>query len=168
MRVEDDKAKGPTTVIFFRREGVPAEILEKAAEVRRLLKLPDGQERFTLAYSPVRGTEGELAVNSRSMIQIMGAFASYAEVPAAHVQEQRALPGAGISPNERGGSTVSIRSSKEKPADAFAAVQYREHWFWIDDRDWRTKRAFTAIMFLFTLAEGGATDKLPLITIPAQ
>jgi hypothetical protein len=39
---------------------------------------------------------------------------------------------------------------------------------WVDDRDWRTKRAFTAIMFLFTMADVGSDDKLPLITIPAQ
>ena len=53
-------------------------------------------------------------------------------------------------------------------ADAFAAVHYRNHWFWVDDRDWRTKRALTAVMFLFTMAETGADEKLPLITIPAQ
>jgi hypothetical protein len=63
---------------------------------------------------------------------------------------------------------VQLHSSKEKPADAFAAVHYRDHWFWVDDRDWRTKRALTAVMFFFTLAESGSTEKLPLITIPAQ
>ncbi len=40
--------------------------------------------------------------------------------------------------------------------------------FWIDDRDWRSKRALTAIMFFLTLADTGSNDKLPLITIPAQ
>ena len=39
---------------------------------------------------------------------------------------------------------------------------------WVDDRDWRTKRALTAVMFFFTLAETGSPEKLPLITIPAQ
>ena len=29
-------------------------------------------------------------------------------------------------------------------------------------------RAFTAIMFLFTMAENADDEKLPLITIPAQ
>ena len=32
---------------------------------------------------------------------------------------------------------VKIKCSKDKPADAFAAVHYRNHWFWVDDRDWR-------------------------------
>ena len=63
---------------------------------------------------------------------------------------------------------MRVHSSKEKPADAFAAVHYRHHWFWVDDRDWRTKRALTAVMFFFTLAETGENAKLPLVTIPAQ
>jgi hypothetical protein len=38
----------------------------------------------------------------------------------------------------------------------------------VDDGDWRAKRALTAIMYFFTLAEGTAPEKLPLVTIPAQ
>jgi hypothetical protein len=63
---------------------------------------------------------------------------------------------------------VRIHSGREKPADAFVAVQYRKHWFWIDNCDWQTKRALMAIIFFFTLAETGGSEKLPLITIPAQ
>ena len=168
MRVEEDKAKGSTGVVFFRRDNQPPEIVEKAAEIRRLLKLPAAGQKFTLVYSPVPGAEGELAVNSRSMLQIMATFASFIDVPAEDLKEQRATPGSGNSATEDARRAVSIHSSKEKPADAYAAVRYRNHWFWIDDRDLRSKRALTAVMFFFTLAETGGNDKLPLITIPAQ
>ena len=57
---------------------------------------------------------------------------------------------------------------RERPADAYAAVFYRGYWFWIDDGDWQTKRALSAVMFFFTLGETGGTDKLPQVTIPAQ
>jgi hypothetical protein len=70
MRVEEDKAKNATAVVFFRRDDVAPEIVEKAVEIRRLLKLPAEQQKFALSYSPVRGAENELAVNSRSMLQI--------------------------------------------------------------------------------------------------
>ena len=63
---------------------------------------------------------------------------------------------------------VRIHSGKDRPAGAYVAVAYRDHWFWIDDSDWSTKRALTAVMFFFTLAETGSPEKLPLITIPAQ
>lgn len=168
MRVEEDKVKGSTGVMFFRRDDLPADIAEKAAEVRRLLKLPADQQKFALTYSPVRGAENELAVNSRSMLQIMGAFSTYLDVPEAHLKERRASPGFENNTAESGKQKVRIHSGLDKPADAFAAVHYRDYWFWIDDGDWQTKRALTAVMFFFTLAETGGNEKLPLITIPAQ
>jgi len=167
MRVEEN-AKSQTAVLFFRRDDVPADIVEKAAEVRRLLKLPSDGQKFTLSYSPVRGAENELAVNSRSMLQIMGAFASYMDVPEPHLKNHYAVPSfENVAPESRQ-DRVHIHSGKDKPADAFASVQYHGYWFWIDDGDLQTKRALTAVMFFFTLSETGSIERLPLITIPAQ
>ena len=168
MRVEEDKSKGSTAVLFFRRDDVPVEIAEKAAEIRRLLRLPPDQQRFNLVYSPARGGENELAVNSRSMLQIMGAFASYLDVPEEHLKDHSAVPAFEHTSPEARQEFVRIHSGKDKPESSFAAVNYRGHWFWIDDGDLRTKRALTAVMFFFTLSETGGNERLPLITIPAQ
>jgi hypothetical protein len=168
MRVEENKGKGSTGVVLFRSEDVPPEILQKGAEIRRLLKMPAEGQKFALTYSPGRGAEDELAVNSRSMLQIMAAFASYVDVPEAHVKERSALPAPDIAAAEASGQKIRIYSGKEKPAAAFAAVRYRNYWFWIDDSDWRTKRALAAVMFFFTLTDTNSQEKLPLITIPAQ
>jgi hypothetical protein len=168
MRVEEDKAKGSAAVLFFRREDVPGDTLEKTAEIRRLLKLPAEQQKYVITYSPVRGAENELAVNSRSLIQIMAAFASYMDVPEAHLKDHSTVPAFENSSPERRGTNVRIHSGRDKPASSFVAVHYRDHWFWIQDGDWQTKRALTAVMFFFTLAETSGNDKLPLITIPAQ
>jgi len=168
MRVEEDKAKNATAVLFFRGEDIFDDTKQKIAEIRRLLKLPAEGQKYTLTYSPIRGAEGELGVNSRSMLQIMQAFASYAEVPEAHVKDHSATPTPKISSPEIQSGGVRIRSGKEKPAHAFVAVPYRDHWFWIEDGDWQTKRALTAVMFFFSLADTADTGKIPLITIPAQ
>ena len=168
MRVEEDKAKSATAVVFFRRDDIPADIAEKTAEIRRLLKLPADQQKMALLYSPMRGAPGELAVNSRSMLQIMSAFSSYLDVPEAHLKDHSAVPAFESASGDSQRQVVRIHSGKDRPAAAFAAVWYRDHWFWVDDSDWQTKRALTAVMFFFTLTETGATEKLPLITIPAQ
>jgi len=168
MRVEADKAKGSSAVLFFRHEDVPADVLAKVAEIKRLLKLPADQQKYVLTYSPMRGGENELAVNSRSMLQILGAFATYIDVPEEHLKEHRAVPVSDSTPSESRQDVVRIRSGKERPADAYAAVFYRGHWFWIDDGDWQTKRALTAVMFFFTLESTGGAENLPLVTIPAQ
>jgi hypothetical protein len=170
MRVEMDKEKGSTGVVFFRRDDVPSDITEKGAEIRQLLKLTADQQRFVLTYSPVRGTDNELAVNSRSMLQIMQAFASYVDVPEAHLNDHSAWPTLenATTPVPSRQQKVRICSGRARPTAAFAAVRYRDYWFWIDDGDRLTKRALTAVIFFFTLGETGAEEKLPLITIPAQ
>jgi len=106
-----------------------------------------------LTCSPVRGAEGELAVSSRSMLQIMAAFASDLDVPEKHIQEHRASPSFEHAGDRTRQDSVQIHSGKEKPDHAFDAVYYRDYWFWIDDSDLRTKRALTAVMFFFTLAD---------------
>jgi len=168
MRVEEDKAKNSTAVLFFRRDDVPADIVEKGAEIRRLLRLAPDAQKFTLTYSPMRGADNELTVNSRSLMQIMGAFASYINVPEVHLKDHSAMPSFEHVAADKRTSEVLIHSGTDKPASSFAAVRYRDHWFWIDDGDWQTKRALTAVMFFFTLADTGESGKLPLITIPAQ
>jgi hypothetical protein len=168
MRVETDKAKGQTAVLFFRRDDLPPDIVEKAAEVRRLLKLPPDATQFTLLYSPSRGGPDQLAVNSRSMLQILANFSSYVDVPEADLLNHSALPGIQGATQASGSQPARIHSSKERPAAAFVAVRYRDYWFWVDDGDFLSKRALTAIMFFFTLGETSGNENLPLITIPAQ
>jgi hypothetical protein len=167
MRVEEDKARGSTAVLFFQRDDLPADLQEKSAEIRRLLNLPADQQKFVLTYSPMRGTGNELAVNSRSLLQILQAFSSYVEVPEEDLRQKVAAPAFALAEAERR-EVGRIRSGPSRPETSYVAVQYRGNWFWVEDSDWLTKRALTAVMFFFTLADTGSPDKLPLITIPAQ
>ena len=168
MRVLQNKDKTETAVVFFRRDNLPQDLLDKLAEIRRLLKVPPDQHQFNLIYSPTVGGEGELAVGSRSMLQIMQAMASFTEVPEADVKEGRALPSLQSTNGTAKSEPVKIKCSPGKPVDAYAAVRYRDQWFWVDDRDLRSKRAFTAIMFIFTMVQNTGDERLPLVTISAQ
>ncbi|ACC71570.1 conserved hypothetical protein [Paraburkholderia phymatum STM815] len=168
MRVEEDKVKGPTAVILLRHDGIPSDVLDKMTEIRRLLRMPPTPQRFTLVYSPVHGADDELTVNSRSMLQIMGAFSSYMDVPEEHLRDHSALPAVAQSNGEAPGPMLHIYSGRDRPGDAYVSVRYRGYWFWIEQGDLRTKRALNAVMLFFTLANTGSKEPLPLITIPAQ
>ncbi|MFO1459396.1 MAG: hypothetical protein U1G08_08295 [Verrucomicrobiota bacterium] len=168
MRVEQVRTNSSVAMVFFRDSDVAPEILEKENQVRRLLNLTPGRQRFILNYSPIRGAEGEMAVNSRSLLQIMQAFSSYIDVPEDHRRDQSAFPTLETSAPHSRPDPVRIHSGREKPTNAFASVQYRDHWYWVENSDWKTKRALTAVMFFFTLTDAGSSEKLPLVTIPAQ
>jgi hypothetical protein len=63
---------------------------------------------------------------------------------------------------------IRIRSSASPPAATYAAVRYRDTWYWIDDGDYASKRVFTFLMIFFSLAETGVTPQAPVLTVPAN
>ena len=161
LRVQQDAQKQETTVLTLRATDISEQTLADIRELRRLLHLSQDATDFKLAFGAVAGSDREVAVLTRSLMHIMATVSAYVEIPAEDVTQGRAAPGASAGP-------VRICCAKDRPADAFVAVRYREHWFWIDDCDLKTKRTFSFMMMLFTLAETGEREPLPLITIPAQ
>jgi hypothetical protein len=47
-------------------------------------------------------------------------------------------------------------------------VRYQDSWFWIDNRDLKSKRVFTFLMVFSSIAETGAAPQVPIVTIPAN
>jgi len=189
MRVKQDAAKQQTSVLAFRSKDTPQETLDNIHELRRLLRVDPDAEELKLVFGSTSSNDREIAVLTRSMFQQMATLASQVEVPAEDVAQGRATPGfehstnrietvANASAGTGGGATISdgnaaprlvrILSSKSEPSDAFVKIHYRDIWFWIDDRDLKSKRTFSFMMMLFTLADTGEKENLPLITIPAQ
>lgn len=90
------------------------------------------------------------------------------EWPAMHATDGRALPGRGQVGNATVKPLVRVRSGTEAPADASAAVPYKGYWFWIDDTDIASKRAFSFMLILFSPAENGQSAATPIVTVPSR
>ena len=107
---------------------------------------------------------------SRSMAEILIDLAAGIEVPAADIAEGRTAPSARVASaeNPRDRPPVRILSGPAAPPDAFCAVHYRNVLFWIDDRDFASKRVFTLLMIFFSLAETGVTPVVPALTVPVS
>ena len=133
------------------------------AELRTLLGLEAGATEFTLLTGHHARNGTEIAVQTRSILHVTQMMAIHVEVPDADVAEKRALPGATTSAPAADG--LRIHSSASRPPDAFAAVNYRGHWFWIDDRDLGSKRAFSLLMLLFTMTDTSGEGRPPVLTI---
>ncbi len=106
---------------------------------------------------------------THSMMQIMIKLATQVNVPPQHVAEGRTVPTLASSTNfkEDPRQFIQINYSTDKPENAFTAVSYKDYWFYIDDRDFKSKRIFAFLMILFSLTESGAKQGLPLVTIQA-
>jgi len=107
---------------------------------------------------------------TRSLLQIMVHLATWVDVPPEHVKEGRTIAAADDARVTRGLSArlMDIKWSHERPQQAFTAVRYRDLWYWIDDRDFASKRTFAFLMILFSLMETGGKEGLPVVTIPAS
>ena len=169
MRIKQDAQKQQTTILAFRSKDVSPETLAAIHELRRRLHLDPDAEEIKLVFGGTSVSNREIAVITRSMMQQMATMASQVEVPPEDVSQGRAAPGwDAVANNTNALRLIRIQCAKSKPADAFVTVHYRNHWFWIDDRDLKSKRVFSFMMMLFTLADTGEKENLPLITIPAQ
>ncbi len=169
LRVQQDTEKQQTTILALRRPDILSETMADSMELRRLLRLDQSTSEFKLVFGATAVDDKEVAVTTRSIIQLMTTMAANVEVPAKDLADHRATPGWESVPATAGAlRLVEIHSSKNNPVNAFAAVSYRGQWFWIDDRDLKSKRVFSFMMLLFTLADTAEREPLPVITIPAQ
>jgi hypothetical protein len=105
---------------------------------------------------------------TRSMMEIMLQLGFGIDLPAAHAAGGRALPGQRRPGEAEAAPLVRIRSGTEAPEDAYSAVPYKGYWYWIDDSDIASKRTFTFLMILFSLAETGQASASPVVTVPTR
>ena len=169
MRVKKQGSLSDSTVIVIRRENVAPEIRAASKELAELLGIDPHAGEYTISFGEVARGDRELAILTRSTLAIMVEMAGQVRVPAPHIADGRTIPS--LADREAGNLEVrrfvDIHSGTDRPADAFVAVRYRDHWFWIDDRDFESKRTFAYLMLLFSLTESGGKEGLPLVTIPA-
>jgi len=168
LRVEmSSETKQEGTVLIISQKNPPPEVQADRTLVRKLLGLRPDLEEYKVVYGSVSGKDDEIAMQTRSGYQLLNQLGANVEVPPEHIAEQRTYP---MIPESEDMSRsmprlMRIHAEKSKPADAFAAVKYRDYWYWIDDRDYRSKGIFTFLMIVMTLSEKEDKVQPPIVTI---
>jgi hypothetical protein len=157
-------AAGPRVFLLLDDDRSPAG--DAARQVRRLLGQPAGVRELEVVYGRVPRSRGQVAVLTRSVLQVLYELGGQIEVSAEDVARGETRP---TDPGER---LIRIhqgaRPGDKAPADAYAAVTYRGRAFWIAAGDYASKGAFTFLHVLQVLAESGQGQPTPIVTIPAQ
>lgn len=169
-----DRAKDTdtgATILELSTKQAPTDQVERdRREVRDLLRLRAGLNEMRIVFGSEQGKDDEVAMITRSMLEmLMDLAGSSIEVPPEHIQQGRCAQTRSFDTDREGGFAplLRIHSGPRKPTDAFVAVQYRENWFWIDDRDYASKGIFSFLLILSSLTETDSPKGTPLITIPA-
>jgi hypothetical protein len=168
MRIEKRGDDQVAIGVFAKR--LDPEVQQDVDFVKSALNLKTDNGEMSLVYGSLPRSPNELAVLSRSMIEIMQELSADIDVPAKDVAAGRtfataAAPAASV-PYDK--PRVHIESGPKPPDDPFSTVYYRGNWYWISDHDISSKRSLTFLLLFFSLAETGVVPEAPLLTIPVQ
>lgn len=143
-------------------------------EVSELLNLlgfdapPEDSERLVLpVFLALDGQDsGGVGIVTRSVAALVEILSAAIDVPEAEHREGIA---ASYPPLGLAGRGLKIHRSEARPEHAAVAVQYRGHWFYIDETDQVTKRFFRlmAALWTATISDTAAMDSAaPVLTVP--
>jgi hypothetical protein len=149
-------------------------------ELATLLNLTPGQERYELVVAsgvpdPAKNPSEPVAalrLTPRSTAQALFFLANGVDVPAAHAACGLVrLPADGTDPAEATAGVFRVHScpghAHRPPACAYAAVWYRDHWFYIDDRDQESKATLMLMLQLRRLDfQRQQIGTVPALTLP--
>ena len=148
------------------------------AEVFRLRR---GTSEFRLtqeALSPFRSAQAadgltHLDLETRSLLQALYYVSHGVEVPDAHrarglVTITRDATGRDFDWQQVMGELFRVRSQSgtERPANAHVAVNYKDHWFYVDETDQDSKSTFSLLVELSRLELTGKSGPGPQLTLP--
>ena len=103
-------------------------------------------------------------IQTRSYIQMLYAVAATIDVPEGDIAAgitRRTVTDDPIS----GRPTLAIRSGASDPGAMHVKTKYNGRWFWIENADLESKRAFALLLTLLTLTDVGENAQAPLLTI---
>ncbi len=128
---------------------------------RELLEIKPDKRVFDIEYGVVAEKKKEIVMQTHSIMEMLSNIAWYIEVPEEHVTEGRTL--STFRPDDP--DLIHILVSDTRPPNAFQAIEYRGFWYYIDDRDVKSKNTFTVMQILMSMAKDGSGSVGPLISI---
>lgn len=169
MGIRMKRAADKHAAVIFFRPSTDEAIAARVRKIRELLGLSETAREFVMVYGTYPENDTEIAILSRSIMQILIDLASYFDVPKVDLAEG-SVYGMQRSPEQERmfPRLLTVRCGPSAPGNAYVSVKYRSEWFWVEDRDRQSKQIFNFLMFLFSLTETGTEQAAPIVTIPAR
>jgi len=167
FRVEDRGSEGVAILVI--RSTTSKEVRLNRQRLAEILNLDPGLKEYRLVFAQQAAGGDEIAMVSRSILEMLVDLAMWVDVPPEHVTSgrTRASPSTEILHDYGFKPLIHVHSSAEKPEEAFVMVRYDDRWFWIEDTDFASKRTLGFMQLMFSLAESGGAQTAPVVTVQA-
>jgi hypothetical protein len=112
----------------------------------------------------------EIGMRGRSMFEILQVASKEVRVPEEDVARGVATPNRSRSqPGSAGASDwLVVSSSSSRPPNSSLGIEYRGHWFYIDDTDLQSRETFAMLTALFAVVGGTVPGAHPVLTLPVK
>ena len=157
-------------VLTIERGKKRKDIEEDQRLVREILGLRQDARECRVVFGSAPRNDEEIAMVTRSMLEMLIDLGAAIEVPPASIVEGRTPAAKTFESDGPNGyrPMIRVQSGAQRPEDAFVTVQYRNSWFWIEDRDYTSKATFSFLLILLSLTDVDPGKGSPIITIPAN
>ena len=164
FRVEK-RGKDDVAIVMIRGDS-SEEARRDRARIAEILGLELGLEEYRLVFGRQASARNEIAMLTRSIIEMLVDLAAWIDVPPEHVASGRVHPRPDTDALEEFGfePLIRVHSSTARPESSFVTVRYDGLWYWIDKDDFRSKRTLSFMQLMFSLAESGGGQTAPVVT----
>ena len=166
--LEDKKAGKKSEQYLVIAQYVPEHLHPLLAEWRQLLGITNGH-RFLITERTADIRDDEISIQTRSVMAMMKFLGRGVRIPAEHFENGWVIEyGLQTTEGKEELFPFRMRSSKNRPVNAFASVRYQDYWYSIDQDDIASKRSLEHIMILFQLKAPVSKSSAPLLTLPTR
>ena len=160
MRFEGELPRVNVDIILPKKARTDS-VQQAVNRFKELLDLDPDQHIFDIEYGVIVEEKNSITVQTHSILEMLANISWYIDVPEVHVNEGRTL--ATFRPDDP--DLIHVLVSDQKPEEAFIAIPYRGYWYYIDDRDAKSKNTFGVMQLLMSMANNASGAVGPLISI---
>ena len=154
------------TFLYLRDVESNAAIDAALTTFRTELRLAEGDGSVEVIFGPYFKNPQTISLQTMSIMDILTESAAYIMVPEVHISEGRTGKNRLFDENDPSTRpSLRVYSSEKKPKDVLVTVRSRDNWYYIDDRDLESKKAFSFLMILMQLTAAENDAKGPVVTI---
>jgi hypothetical protein len=168
IELQEIEEEGKSTRYLMIAEQVAEDLRPRLDELRKLIGISN-RNRFRITDRVTNIKDDEISIQTRSVMAMMEFMARGVEVPLEHLKDGWVIDyGLQSSEGEAARKLIPfrMRSSKDRPENAFAAVRFRDNWYYIDQTDITSKRALGLIIVMFRLQAPTPAGAAPILTLP--
>lgn len=165
IRVEQ-RGDAKTVIMAMRRRRADTAGKADTGALARILGLDPTAPEYEVTYGAVARSDREVAMQTRSLFEIMVELSARVDPPEVHVN--KGFVSGALGEEQRVGVPFRVRSADSEPSEAYAAIRYLDHWFWIPNNDEESKAIFVFLMLLSSLVETDEGKVAPVVTVPTS